>query len=118
MGAAVKGGAIFGYDLIILMFVFSLVAVLCQYLSASITVVTGRDHAQNTKSWIIIAVKGYKRTHGAMQCNRAGLLAFEDAFRIPIKRTIAGTNVVQYFFFDQKLVKLEAFWTKVTQLIK
>ncbi|KAD7479809.1 hypothetical protein R6Q59_008651 [Mikania micrantha] len=44
--AAVEGGARFGYDLIILMFVFSLAAVLCQYLSACITVVTGRDLAQ------------------------------------------------------------------------
>lgn len=44
--AAVEGGAHFGCDLIILMFVFSLAAVLCQYLSASVTVVTGRDLAQ------------------------------------------------------------------------
>ncbi|KAK9048684.1 hypothetical protein SSX86_032349 [Deinandra increscens subsp. villosa] len=44
--AAVEGGARFGNDLIILMFVFSLAAVLCQYLSACITVVTGKDLAQ------------------------------------------------------------------------
>ncbi|XP_076944616.1 ethylene-insensitive protein 2.2-like [Bidens hawaiensis] len=44
--AAVEGGARFGYDLTLLMFVFSLAAVLCQYLSACITVVTGRDLAQ------------------------------------------------------------------------
>lgn len=44
--ATIEGGARFGYDLIILMFVFSLAAVLCQYLSASIAVVTGRDLAQ------------------------------------------------------------------------
>ncbi|KAJ0704716.1 putative NRAMP family protein [Helianthus annuus] len=44
--AAVEGGARFGYDLMMLMFVFSLAAVLCQYLSACITVVTGRDLAQ------------------------------------------------------------------------
>lgn len=44
--AAVEGGARFGYDLMLLMFVFSLAAVLCQYLSACITVVTGRDLAQ------------------------------------------------------------------------
>lgn len=44
--AAIEGGARFGCDLIILTFVFSLAAVLCQYLSASIAVVTGRDLAQ------------------------------------------------------------------------
>lgn len=44
--AAVEGGARFGYDLILLMFLFSLAAVLCQYLSASIAVVTGKDLAQ------------------------------------------------------------------------
>ncbi|KAJ0784598.1 putative NRAMP family protein [Helianthus annuus] len=44
--AAIEGGARFGYDLIVLMFVFSLAAVLCQYLSASIAVVTGKDLAQ------------------------------------------------------------------------
>ncbi|KAK9058788.1 hypothetical protein SSX86_023631 [Deinandra increscens subsp. villosa] len=44
--AAIEGGARFGYDLIALMFVFSLAAVLCHYLSASIAVVTGRDLAQ------------------------------------------------------------------------
>ncbi|KAI3799520.1 hypothetical protein L1987_34819 [Smallanthus sonchifolius] len=43
---AVEGGARFGYDVIIPMFVLSLAAVLCQYLSACITVVTGRDLAQ------------------------------------------------------------------------
>lgn len=44
--AAIEGGARFGYDLILLMFVFSLAAVLCHYLSACIAVVTGRDLAQ------------------------------------------------------------------------
>ena len=44
--AAVEGGARFGYDLIFLMFVFSLAAVLCQYLSACIAVVTRKDLAQ------------------------------------------------------------------------
>ncbi|GJS32513.1 ethylene-insensitive protein 2-like protein [Tanacetum coccineum] len=44
--AAIEGGARFGNDLVILMFVFSLAAVLCQYLSASIAVITGRDLAQ------------------------------------------------------------------------
>ncbi|XP_023767815.1 ethylene-insensitive protein 2 [Lactuca sativa] len=44
--ASIEGGARFGYDLIIPMSVFSLSAVLCQYLSASIAVVTGKDLAQ------------------------------------------------------------------------
>ena len=44
--AAVEGGARFGSDLILLMFLFSLAAVLCQYLAASIAVVTGKDLAQ------------------------------------------------------------------------
>ncbi|KAI3721601.1 hypothetical protein L2E82_32617 [Cichorium intybus] len=44
--ASIEGGARFGYDLIIPMSIFSLSAVLCQYLSASIAVVTGKDLAQ------------------------------------------------------------------------
>lgn len=44
--AAIEGGARFGNDLVILMFVFSLAAVLCQYLSASIAVISGRNLAQ------------------------------------------------------------------------
>lgn len=44
--AAIEGGARFGYDLIMIMFIFSLAAVLCQYLSASIAVVTRKDLAQ------------------------------------------------------------------------
>lgn len=52
--AAIEGGARFGYDLVLLMFVFSLAAVLCQYLSASIAVVTGRDLAQVPFSALII----------------------------------------------------------------
>ncbi|KAJ0503265.1 putative NRAMP family protein [Helianthus annuus] len=44
--AAVEGGARFGYDLSLVMLVFSLAAVLCQYLAASIAVVTGKNLAQ------------------------------------------------------------------------
>lgn len=44
--ATIEGGAHFGHDLIILMFIFNLAAVLCHYLSASIAVVTGKDLAQ------------------------------------------------------------------------
>ncbi|KAL4560521.1 hypothetical protein LXL04_032673 [Taraxacum kok-saghyz] len=44
--ASIEGGARFGYDLVILMFIFSLAAVLCHYLSASIAIVTGKDLAQ------------------------------------------------------------------------
>ena len=44
--AVVEGGARFGLDLIVLMLVFNFVAVLFQYLSARIGVVTGRDLAQ------------------------------------------------------------------------
>lgn len=44
--AVVEGGARFGNDLIIIMFIFSLAAVLCQYLSACIAAVTQKDLAQ------------------------------------------------------------------------
>ncbi|XP_076923503.1 ethylene-insensitive protein 2.2-like [Bidens hawaiensis] len=44
--AAVDGGARFGYDLIVVMIVFSLAAVLCQYLAASVAAVTSRNLAQ------------------------------------------------------------------------
>ncbi|KAJ6407443.1 hypothetical protein OIU84_010858 [Salix udensis] len=44
--ATVEGGARFGYDLVLPMLVFNFVAILCQYLSARIGVVTGKDLAQ------------------------------------------------------------------------
>lgn len=50
---AVECGARFGNDLMIMMFVFSLAAVFCQYLSACITVVTGRDLAQVPPKFLI-----------------------------------------------------------------
>ncbi|XVF55476.1 hypothetical protein PTKIN_Ptkin06aG0039200 [Pterospermum kingtungense] len=42
----VEGGARFGFDLIAPMLLFNLAAILCQYLSARIGVVTGKDLAQ------------------------------------------------------------------------
>lgn len=44
--ATVEGGAHFGSDLVALTLVFNFAAILCQYLSARIGVVTGRDLAQ------------------------------------------------------------------------
>lgn len=44
--ATVEGGARFGFDLVVLMLVFNFAAILCQYLSARIGVVTGKDLAQ------------------------------------------------------------------------
>ena len=44
--ATVEGGARFGFDLVVLMLVFNFAAILCQYLSARIGLVTGRDLAQ------------------------------------------------------------------------
>lgn len=44
--AVVEGGARFGVDLVVLMLLFNFAAVLFQYLSARIGVVTGRDLAQ------------------------------------------------------------------------
>ncbi|RAL54641.1 unnamed protein product [Cuscuta campestris] len=44
--AVVEGGGRFGYDLMVFLLLFNLGAILCQYLSARIAVVTGRDLAQ------------------------------------------------------------------------
>ncbi|KAL5742940.1 hypothetical protein ACOSP7_029672 [Xanthoceras sorbifolium] len=44
--ATVEGGAHYGFDLVALMLLFNFAAILCQYLSARISVVTGRDLAQ------------------------------------------------------------------------
>ncbi|CAI9098009.1 OLC1v1034556C1 [Oldenlandia corymbosa var. corymbosa] len=44
--AVVDGGARFGFDLVLPVFIFCLAAILCQYLSARVAVVTGRDLAQ------------------------------------------------------------------------
>ncbi|XP_058216376.1 ethylene-insensitive protein 2.2-like [Rhododendron vialii] len=44
--ATVEAGARFGSDLVLLMLVFNFAAILCQYLSARIAVVTGRDLSQ------------------------------------------------------------------------
>ncbi|KAI4345527.1 hypothetical protein L6164_012641 [Bauhinia variegata] len=42
----VEGGAQFGFDLVAIMLIFNFAAILCQYISASIGVITGRDLAQ------------------------------------------------------------------------
>lgn len=44
--ATVEGGAHFGFELVSVMLLFNFAAILCQYLSARIGVVTGRDLAQ------------------------------------------------------------------------
>ena len=44
--ATVEGGARFGCDLVVLLLIFNFAAILCQYLSARIGVVTGKDLAQ------------------------------------------------------------------------
>ncbi|CAH9102700.1 unnamed protein product [Cuscuta epithymum] len=44
--AVVEGGGRFGFDLTLFLLLFNLVAILCQYLSARIAVVTGRNLAQ------------------------------------------------------------------------
>ncbi|KAL2533624.1 Ethylene-insensitive protein 2 [Abeliophyllum distichum] len=44
--ATVEGGARFGFDVVSLVLMFNCVAILCQYLSACIAVVTGKDLAQ------------------------------------------------------------------------
>ncbi|KAI4300285.1 hypothetical protein L6164_033681 [Bauhinia variegata] len=41
-----EGGARFGFDLMAIMLIFNFAAILCQYISASIGVITGRDLAQ------------------------------------------------------------------------
>ncbi|MED6143465.1 Ethylene-insensitive protein 2 [Stylosanthes scabra] len=44
--ATVEGGARFGFDLMPFMLIFNLAAIFCQYISARIGIVTGRDLAQ------------------------------------------------------------------------
>ncbi|KAF5183457.1 Divalent metal cation transporter mnth [Thalictrum thalictroides] len=44
--AVVEGGARFGHDLVLLIFIFNCTAILCQYLAARIGVVTGKNLAQ------------------------------------------------------------------------
>lgn len=44
--ATVEGGAHFGFELVALMLLFNFAAILCQYLSARIGLVTGRDLAR------------------------------------------------------------------------
>ncbi|CAL5419919.1 unnamed protein product [Camellia sinensis] len=44
--AAVEGGARFGSDLVLIMLTFNFAAILCQYLSACIAMVTGKDLSQ------------------------------------------------------------------------
>lgn len=44
--AVVEGGARFEFNIVLLMLVFNLAAILCQYLSARIAVVTEKDLAE------------------------------------------------------------------------
>jgi NRAMP (natural resistance-associated macrophage protein)-like metal ion transporter len=61
--ATVEGGARFGFDLVVLMLVFNFAAILCQYLSARIGVVTGRDLAQvSFLSLTVLPMLKYYRT--------------------------------------------------------
>lgn len=54
--ATVEGGARFGFDLVAPMLLFNFAAVLCQYLSARIGVVTGKDLAQVQFILLILAL--------------------------------------------------------------
>ncbi|RZC70477.1 hypothetical protein C5167_035067 [Papaver somniferum] len=44
--AAVEGGSRFGFDLVLLLLIFNLAAIFCQYLAARIGIVTGKNLAQ------------------------------------------------------------------------
>lgn len=44
--ANVEGGARFGFDLVAFTLIFNLAAIFCQYISARVAVITGRDLAQ------------------------------------------------------------------------
>ncbi|KAI3901999.1 hypothetical protein MKX01_040402 [Papaver californicum] len=44
--AAVEGGSRFGFDLVLLLLIFNLAAIFCQYLAARIAIVTGKNLAQ------------------------------------------------------------------------
>lgn len=44
--ANIEGGARFGYDLVTITLLFNFAAILCQYVAARITVVTGKNLAQ------------------------------------------------------------------------
>ena len=44
--ATVEGGARFGFDLSAFMLIFNFAAIFCQYISARIGVITGKDLAQ------------------------------------------------------------------------
>lgn len=44
--AAVEGGARFGFDLVLLVLAFNCSAIFCQYISACVAVVTGKNLAQ------------------------------------------------------------------------
>lgn len=44
--ANIEGGARFGYDLVAITLLFNLAAILCQYVSARVSVATGRNLAQ------------------------------------------------------------------------
>lgn len=44
--ASIEGGARFGFDLVAFTLIFNFAAIFCQYLSARVAVITGRDLAQ------------------------------------------------------------------------
>lgn len=44
--ASVEGGARFGFDLMAFTLIFNFAAIFCQYISARVAVITGRDLAQ------------------------------------------------------------------------
>lgn len=58
---ALEAGSSFGYDLVLLVLLFNLSAILCQYLSSCIGMVTGKNLAEvksTTVSFVALAIIG------------------------------------------------------------
>ncbi|XP_024443905.1 ethylene-insensitive protein 2 isoform X2 [Populus trichocarpa] len=103
--ATVEGGARFGFDLVLPMLLFNFVAILCQYLSARIGVITRKDLAQ-----ILGIAHGLNLLFG-MDLSTCVSLAAAEAILFPFFATlmerckasflctcIAGFILLLYFF--------------------
>nr|CAB3498983.1 unnamed protein product [Digitaria exilis] len=85
---ALEAGSRFGYDLVLLVLLFNLSAILCQYLSSCIGIVTGKNLAE-------ICHQEYSRTICIVLGLQAGLSLLTSEVSM-----IAGTAIGFKFVFD------------------
>ncbi|XP_059428841.1 ethylene-insensitive protein 2.1 isoform X2 [Corylus avellana] len=97
--ATVEGGARFGSDLVVLMLVFNFAAILCQYLSARIGLVTGKDLAQQYQGSTNISKDALCHNHFvAILCVFSGIYLVNYVLMVSAANVFNSTGLVVLTF--------------------